>query len=44
MLDITRKNSGVVRTVLGPVPAQELGIVLIHESLLSVYPGAELCA
>src|SRR3954452_2909356 len=43
MLDnIQEKSSGVVRTVLGAVPAQELGIVLIHESLLSVYPGAEL--
>ncbi|QCR32110.1 phosphotriesterase [Lysinibacillus sp. SGAir0095] len=35
------KNAGVALTVLGPVPAQELGIVLIHESLLSVYPGAQ---
>lgn len=34
-------NSGVVRTVLGVVPADELGVVLIHESLLSVVPGAE---
>ena len=42
MLDnLQEKNSGVVRTVLGPVPAQELGVVLIHESLLSVVPGAE---
>lgn len=32
----------VVRTVLGPVPVNELGCVLIHETLLSVYPGAEL--
>lgn len=32
----------VVRTVLGPVPVNELGRVLIHETLLSVYPGAEL--
>ncbi len=35
------KSSAVVRTVLGPVPAQDLGVVLIHESLLSVVPGAE---
>ncbi|MCQ6279309.1 phosphotriesterase [Bacillus sp. EB600] len=35
------KSSSVVRTVLGPVPAQELGVVLIHESLLSIVPGAE---
>lgn len=42
MLDnLQEKNSGVVRTVLGAVPAQELGVVLIHESLLSVVPGAE---
>ena len=40
--NLQEKNAGVVRTVLGPVPTQELGIVLIHESLLSVYPGAEL--
>ncbi|WP_212391435.1 phosphotriesterase family protein [Sporosarcina beigongshangi] len=39
---LQEKNSGVVRTVLGPVPAHELGVVLINESLLSVYPGAEL--
>jgi phosphotriesterase-related protein len=42
MLDnLQEKNSGVVRTVLGSVPAGELGVVLIHESLLSVVPGAE---
>jgi phosphotriesterase-related protein len=42
MLDhLQEKNSGVVRTVLGLVPAEELGVVLIHESLLSVVPGAE---
>ncbi|SDH47544.1 phosphotriesterase-related protein [Planococcus glaciei] len=35
-------STGVVRTVLGPVAAQDLGIVLINESLLSVYPGADL--
>lgn len=39
---LQEKNSGVVRTVLGLVPIQELGVVLIHESLLSVIPGAEL--
>ena len=43
MLDnLKEKNMGVVRTVLGPVSTQDLGIVLINESLLSVYPGAEL--
>ncbi len=42
MIDnLQEKNLGVVRTVLGPVPAQDLGVVLIHESLLSVVPGAE---
>jgi phosphotriesterase-related protein len=42
MLDnLQEKKSGVVRTVLGPVLAGELGVVLIHESLLSVVPGAE---
>ncbi|MFD7730344.1 phosphotriesterase [Kitasatospora phosalacinea] len=30
-----------VNTVLGPVPAAELGVVAIHEALLSVLPGAE---
>jgi phosphotriesterase-related protein len=39
--NLQEKNSGVVRTVLGLVPADELGVVLIHESLLSVVPGAE---
>lgn len=30
-----------VNTVLGPVPAESLGVVAVHESLLSVVPGAE---
>lgn len=30
-----------VHTVLGPVPADELGVVSVHEALLSVVPGAE---
>ena len=34
-------QENVVRTILGPVPASELGVVLIHETLLSVVPGAE---
>jgi phosphotriesterase-related protein len=33
--------SGTVNTVLGPVPADELGVVSVHEALLSVVPGAE---
>jgi phosphotriesterase-related protein len=42
MLDhVQEKGAGAVRTVLGLVPAGELGVVLIHESLLSVVPGAE---
>lgn len=32
---------GVVQTVLGPVAAEELGVVAVHEALLSVVPGAE---
>ncbi|MGD6741304.1 phosphotriesterase [Streptomyces sp. BH106] len=34
-------NSTTVNTVLGPVPADELGVVSVHEALLSVFPGAE---
>ncbi|MFI0237682.1 phosphotriesterase [Streptomyces sp. NPDC016845] len=34
-------NSTIVNTVLGPVPADELGVVAVHEALLSVLPGAE---
>ncbi|UKA60735.1 phosphotriesterase [Arthrobacter sp. FW306-2-2C-D06B] len=30
-----------VNTVLGPVPASELGVVAVHEALLSVRPGAQ---
>lgn len=30
-----------VDTVLGPVPADELGVVAVHEALLSVLPGAQ---
>ncbi|CCH88417.1 Aryldialkylphosphatase [Modestobacter italicus] len=30
-----------MNTVLGPVPAADLGVVAVHESLLSVVPGAE---
>lgn len=32
---------GVVNTVLGQVPANELGVVATHEALLSVFPGAQ---
>lgn len=34
-------QSGTVNTVLGPTPAGELGVVAVHETLLSVVPGAE---
>lgn len=34
-------KSNTVNTVLGPVPADELGAVSVHEALLSVVPGAE---
>ena len=30
-----------VHTVLGPVPADDLGVVSVHERLLSVLPGAQ---
>jgi len=33
--------SSTVNTVLGPVPADRLGVVSVHEALLSVLPGAE---
>lgn len=36
-----KMSAGEVITVLGPVPANELGVVLVNETLLSVYPGAE---
>lgn len=34
-------ESTYVNTVLGPVPAARLGVVALHEALLSVFPGAE---
>lgn len=34
-------ESNTVHTVLGPVPAGELGNAAVHEALLSVVPGAE---
>ncbi|MGP6173585.1 phosphotriesterase [Corynebacterium sp. A21] len=30
-----------VNTVLGPIPAAELGVTAVHEALLSVLPGAQ---
>ncbi|WP_040801110.1 aryldialkylphosphatase [Nocardia higoensis] len=35
------RTATTVNTILGPVPADELGIVAVHEALLSVVPGAE---
>jgi len=34
-------KSNTVNTVLGPVPAAGLGVISVHEALLSVVPGAE---
>lgn len=33
--------NGIVNTVLGPVPADQLGMTSVHEALLSVVPGAQ---
>jgi phosphotriesterase-related protein len=41
MSDATAHRNDAVNTVLGPVPASQLGVVAIHESLLSVVPGAQ---
>ena len=41
MTDTTNVTSNTVNTVLGPVPAHELGVVAVHEALLSVIPGAQ---
>lgn len=37
----TGTDNGTVNTVLGPVSADELGVVAVHEALLSVLPGAQ---
>ena len=34
-------NSRIANTVLGPVTASDLGVVSVHEALLSVLPGAQ---
>ncbi|MGW3680112.1 phosphotriesterase family protein [Streptomyces prasinus] len=34
-------ENNTVNTVLGPVAAEDLGVVSVHEALLSVVPGAE---
>lgn len=41
MSDETQTAGNTVHTVLGPVPAEDLGIIATHEALLSVYPGAQ---
>ena len=41
MTDTTNVTGQTVNTVLGPVPAHELGVVAVHEALLSVLPGAQ---
>ncbi|HJE58319.1 MAG TPA: phosphotriesterase [Nocardiopsis listeri] len=41
MTDGQPDGSATVETVLGPVPADDLGVVSVHEALLSVFPGAE---
>jgi phosphotriesterase-related protein len=41
MTDTTTVASKTVNTVLGPLPASELGVVAVHEALLSVVPGAQ---
>lgn len=33
--------TGIVNTVLGPVAADQLGVIAVHEALLSVEPGAQ---
>ena len=37
----TTTTSGRVHSVLGPIGADDLGVVAVHEALLSVVPGAE---
>lgn len=41
MTDARTDPDDTVPTVLGPVPADALGVVAVHEALLSVVPGAE---
>lgn len=38
--DATSANAGQANTVLGPVPVEKLGVVAVHEALLSIVPGA----
>src|SRR6476660_4233409 len=41
MTEARTVGSEKINTVLGPVPADDLGVVAVHEALLSVVPGAE---
>ncbi|GAA5028821.1 phosphotriesterase [Microbacterium fluvii] len=41
MADTALLGDPTVNTVLGPVPAADLGVTAVHEALLSVYPGAQ---
>lgn len=40
-MPVTLDARPTVDTVLGPIPAADLGVVAVHESLLSVLPGAQ---
>ncbi|MGN6867166.1 MAG: phosphotriesterase [Solirubrobacteraceae bacterium] len=40
-LDVANATRTTVQTVLGPVGAEALGVVSVHEALLSVVPGAQ---
>lgn len=41
MADAQVQRNGAVNTVLGPIAPEQLGVVAMHESLLSVMPGAQ---
>ena len=41
MTDTTTSTGRTVNTVLGPIPSHSLGVVAVHEALLSVIPGAQ---
>ncbi len=41
MTDGQTVGDKTVNTVLGPVPVEKLGVVAVHEALLSVLPGAQ---
>ena len=41
MTNLHTSRHETVNTVLGPVPASDLGVVAVHEALLSVVPGAQ---